>query len=811
MPASRSRRLWRVVASAPVLAATLLGLVLGGCADEGEPVAEAVDGPVDRVLVVSLPGVGWDDVRALDLPNLQRFAGSAAVGDLSTRIGRSNASTTGAYLTINAGTRAVPPRIDVAVALDANESYGGIPASEILERRLGRIPPGIAYLAIGAAIDTNDRSVFGAEAGLLGSALDDAGVVRAVIANADAAEGFVSDEPPPDGSYARGAAAALMDADGIVPAGTVSRLLLVDDPDAPFGRRLDPERVLGELDEVWPVHERSVTLVEASDLSRAAAYRPRATPDQARQLRIEALTDADALLGELLERVDPARDAVLVISPVSAGPAPALGIAALSAPGIDGGELVSATTRREGYVQLADITPTLLSLAGAEVPDEIEGRTFQVAGLSQDLGRIDDLGEAADAAAFRDRVLPWAVVGIIAVLAVLTAGVLLRARLAPGLRKPLAPLAFACLGFVPATFVTSHVGPVRTSVVGYMAVIVAVAVVMAAVCVAIERGWPGGGALAGVGAIVALVAVDVVLGAPLQVNSVFGYSLAIAGRFAGLGNLAFALFGSATVVLAALIVDRLGRGGVAVAVGLLLTVVLIEGLPMLGADVGGVLSMVPAFGVTALLLVDRRIGLRELVALGAATGAVLLAFAFVDAARPDRAQTHLARLAQHVLDARWGPFFDSLTRRGQASFGGSDQAGWAVVLTAMGATALYVLLVARHQAGPQGPRRDGPVVAAAAGLGVLAVVGLVANDSSIAVPTTMLIVIVPVVALRILALDPAGLAGPTGAPGALTGPTRSTRTSAGRPARPDDAGHPDLPARSGHPDLPGRSVPEASA
>jgi ABC-type transport system involved in cytochrome bd biosynthesis fused ATPase/permease subunit len=44
-------------------------------------------------------------------------------------------------------------------------------------------------------------------------------------------------------------------------------------------------------------------------------------------------------------------------------------------------------------------------------------------------------------------------------------------------------------------------------------------------------------------------------------------------------------------------------------------------------------------------------------------------------------------------------------------------------------------------------------VAAAAGLGVLALVGLVANDSSIAVPATMLIVIVPVVALRVLATD----------------------------------------------------------
>ena len=39
---------------------------------------------------------------------------------------------------------------------------------------------------------------------MLGDELADAGVRRAVVANADAVEGFVSEDPPPDGAYARG-------------------------------------------------------------------------------------------------------------------------------------------------------------------------------------------------------------------------------------------------------------------------------------------------------------------------------------------------------------------------------------------------------------------------------------------------------------------------------------------------------------------------------------------------------------------------------------------------------------------------------
>ena len=50
-----------------------------------------------------------------------------------------------------------------------------------------------------------------------------------------------------------------------------------------------------------------------------------------------------------------------------------------------------------------------------------------------------------------------------------------------------------------------------------------------------------------------------------------------------------------------------------------------------------------------------------------------------------------------------------------------------------------------------GPLRHRPTLAAAVGLAVLGVVGLVANDSSVAVPLTMLIVIAPAVMLQVLA------------------------------------------------------------
>ncbi|MGE3621828.1 MAG: hypothetical protein AB7L84_15335, partial [Acidimicrobiia bacterium] len=262
-----------------------------------------------------------------------------------------------------------------------------------------------------------------------------------------------------------------------------------------------------------------------------------------------------------------------------------------------------------------------------------------------------------------------------------------------------------------------------------------------------ERARPGAGTAVALAALDVVVGVDELVGAPLQVNTIFGYSMAVAGRFAGLGNLAFALFGSAAVLLAAVLAQGFGEAGRRVGSGVLVAVLLVEGLPMLGADVGGILAMVPAFGVTALLLAGRRVGWAELGALGAAAAVTVTAFAFVDLTRPEPERTHLSRLAEHLMDGRWTTFVSSLTRRWQASFGGSGSAVWATVGVLAVVVAGYVAFVVARRRGrvrrPAGWPR--PALAAAAGLAVLALVGLVANDSSFAVPSTMLIVAVPVV------------------------------------------------------------------
>ncbi|MEX2292264.1 MAG: hypothetical protein WD691_00635 [Acidimicrobiales bacterium] len=725
----------------------LAALLASGC-ESGTPIGRDA---ARRVLIVSMPGVSWTDVRTGHLPTLAALSQGSGIADLAIRIGRQRTTSTAAYLTIGAGTRAVAPAVERAVALDPDETYEGVRAAQILQRRLGMVPTGSAYLAVGAAQDRNEQSSFGAEPGRLGDALARASVGRAVIANADAAEAFESDEPTPDGAYARSAMTALMGSDGVVPGGTVGRELLRADPTAPYGRSLDPSAVLEAFDAAWSAPGRSVVLVETSDLSRAAGYSLRSTVDQGRKLRESALGTSDQLLGDLLERTDPERDAVLVVSPVAAPGAPDLTIAVLRAPGLDGGLLRSATTRRAGYVQLADVAPTVLALLGEDPPVDMEGRAFEMSAAGGD--RVKRLVDESAAAEFRDRLIPVVVPGVIAVLALLVLATVIVWRRRPRYLPAMRDAALCALGVVPASFLLGRVGSLVDRMALYLLALVALAVAIGAVAAALDRRRPGAGALVGTGSIVALVCIDVLAGAPLQLNSVFGYSVAVAGRFAGIGNLAFSLFGSAAIVVAALLIDRYGRRALPWVVGLLAGVVMIEGLPMLGADIGGVVSMVPAFGVTALVLSARRVRVVDAVLLGVATALAVVGFAFIDAAGPAGSQTHLARLAEHLQAGRIESLTDTLHRRLQASFGEAELAAWALIVLLIISVGTYAVLRVNgwldRLAVPW--TRGQPTVAAGAGLALLALIGLVANDSSIAVPSTMLIVIVPVLLVRAIA------------------------------------------------------------
>ena len=155
------------------------------------------------------------------------------------------------------------------------------------------------HLGIARLASVNAGEPYGAKIGALGDALAGAGYERAVIGNTD---GAVPDDPA-GAAYHRDAATALIDSTGVVPSGSVGTDLLQADRNAPFGERLDPNKVLAAFTSVWRDH--SVVLVEASDLARVDSYAHYVTGAQHLRQLHDALAETDALVGRLLAKVDP--------------------------------------------------------------------------------------------------------------------------------------------------------------------------------------------------------------------------------------------------------------------------------------------------------------------------------------------------------------------------------------------------------------------------------------------------------------------------------------------------------------------------
>ena len=146
-----------------------------------------------------------------------------------------------------------------------------------------------------------------------------------------------------------------------------------------------------------------------------------------------------------------------------------------------------------------------------------------------------------------------------------------------------------------------------------------------------------------------------------------------------------------------------------------------------------------------MVLAGRRIRPRHVVAWCAAGAGAVLAFGFIDLVRPRDERTHLARFLERVHDHGADEISRLLERRWDASFGGPKTA--ALVLFAdRGRARRRVRVLAC--VGAARPACRARARAAIVGFVLSLVIGLLANDSGLAVPGVMLAIAVPVAVLR---------------------------------------------------------------
>jgi hypothetical protein len=614
------------------------------------------------VVVVSAPGLRWQDLDAVDTPHVDALIGDTAL--LSVRAIGTQTSLIEGYASLGAGNRLEP---------------SGQPTADVRD--------GCSIALLDSLADGTDRDLTGAAPGALGDTLRNAGLTTAVFGGGEAL-------------------AALMDSTGCV-----------DAYGAPDTARFDAD----------------VTLVEWRGLQIGGTAAE----------RVAAVESFDAAVGGWQV---PGDAAVLLVAPMAVDDGAEVTVVAWRDAGTTGhAALQSPSTRRAGYLTLNDLAPTMLAVLGLEPPDSMNGTPGERAAAVADTPlRVQELADLADRVAFRDSAIT-PVVACIAIGVALCIVLWWRGRIRHARAIGATTVALPTVAFLSGA-TDYHFLPLWVYVVVVIVAAVGLAMAAAAAAQATSRNIPLATVDILAGALWLVLVVDLVTGGRLQINTPLGYTPTVAGRFQGLGNVAFGLLavaGVATACAVHAVGERLGRAVAwwatwwLVAVGAVTAVVVAA--PRFGSDMGGTLAVVPSIAVAFAVATGRRIGWRRIVVVAVATVGLVVVLGLLDHARPAADQTHLGRFVGRLLDGEAGLVVRRKLQGNLDLFTASvfPLLGMIVVLGA----ALYAWRRRSELATLLRDRRA--TRAFLTGFGTVAILGMALNDSGIAVPAVMLAVAVP--------------------------------------------------------------------
>ncbi|MGR6963895.1 hypothetical protein ACU610_05480 [Geodermatophilus sp. URMC 61] len=754
--------------------------------------AAPAEASADRVVVVGVPGLVWDDVDPRATPALWALAESSPIGAVSVRAARATSCVLDGWATLGAGNRArfpapdesmppVPlPTVPLPDEAPADPETTPTPQPQVppvppaspalshcgLQERLAAAGLADPQAAVAAVADDPATARFGAEPAALGAAVGCATVVGRAPTLAVAAPGVTigwRDQLPADpGELLTGCPLVLVGLDDLVDAGE-------------------------------PALEGSDTGTEP---------RPRAA----------ALAGIDAALGRLVEAVAAAPGETLLlvqgISEVNDGRAQ-LHVGIASGPGArEPRWLTSASTGRAPFVQLIDVAPTVLAALGLERPASMNGQALRADGARPPLAEAVEVLERANTAAsvhYRSTgaffiglvVLDAAVVA----LGLLVAGGRRRNRVprpaGERLRGALRPVALGAAAVPVASYLAGllpweQAAAPRPALAG--SVLLAALAVLAVAALGPWRRRPLGPPVVVLAITLGTLVGDVLTGSTLELNGLLGYDPIVAGRFTGYGNLGFGLLAVSALLLTALLataaarrapVRRARAATAAVVLGAGALTVLVVGAPALGRDFGGVLAALPGFLLLAMLLTGTRVTVTRMAAVLGLAVAAVGTLAVLDWLRPPAERSHLGRFVEQLLT---GEAWTVVSRKAEANLGILFGSPLAWLLPVALVAAVWLVRPAGGRWGGwlpeplRGPgllrgRRDllPPADLAVLRAGLLAsalslALGAAVNDSGVALPATAASLLVP-----LLVWLAAGPRGPGGG-----GPAGPEGTAAGR-------------------------------
>ena len=706
------------------------------------------------VVLVGVPGLRWDEITPQTTPHLWELARRSAIGNLSIRTVTSRTCPVDGWLTVAAGQRAASERQTYSIC--------EMPRLPEIDGEGAVIPDYSDHVTYNAA------SRFGARVGLLGDTVRSYGGTTLAVGPGAALAAAGSDGRVD--RYLGGTSGLTRESWDGVTLGVIDLKDLADlylDPPAPepVGDELvDGTGTVDGVPRDLQVPLRLPGDTDPFDDEEEVEPEPDLTETSELQERHERLAAIDRDLATIQATLPP--DSTLLVAGISveAG-ASRLNTALLHGPGPDGtvftgGYLVSESTRRPGLVALTDITTTLLYTLDFPPQQGMVGRAWRQTPRPAEFDTaVDQLRKFATAAEVVESLVPGFFSGLVAtqlLLYVCAAYALKRYGGRDLAKRRLVLSATRVVALAGAAFPVSsylvNLVPWWSAPFPQAALLGGVLLADAAVvAVALAGPWRRD-ILAPTTIVAAITTVvlfaDLCTGSHLQMNSPTGYTPIVAGRFYGLGNIAFATFATGVLMTAAGIAHHLlghGRRTWAVAVSLVLgTAALFAiGWPGLGTDFGGVLALVPGLAVTMLMIAGLRVTVGRIAVIGVAAVATIGLLSFLDYLRPPNERSHFGLFAGQVLD---GTAWPVVSRKIDAMLG--SLGNWQLTLLAAGAL-LFLFVVLNN---PLNWRvgvlsrvyEYAPTLRAGlTGSLVTGLAGFAFNDSGIAIPALALTVAVP--------------------------------------------------------------------
>lgn len=581
----------------------------------------ALGGPRQKVVLFLMDNTTWEDwvgagagagdaagvgTRDGFLPGLVR---QSSIGLLNNEAATLPSRPRG-YLTVSGGARATGS-VDAVLALDAGEHIEDGTAAEAFTRRMARRGAGqVLVLGQPTALKEQEEGAFDSIPGSLGGSLVRSGRTTAVLGNSDTSFDYSPD------SLHREAAVIAMGDNGAVDLGMVGKKLLVKDDSAAFGLRTNDRLFLSKARGL--VGKADLTVVDAGDTVRADLYARYSTPRAAEKMRRQAMRRAAALLRAIYPQIK-SGGAVLIVASllppgtgneVIEGTYEQLTPILINGPGWGPGYLESPGTHRKGLVSNVDLAPTILDILGVTRPASMLGRPVRSVTEAPAAGEMIDFGRRAVALKLTRPVAIITFIYFQLAIFIACSLFLLKKRAQRSGSTTLRTLLLSVLAYPPVTFLTSSLFPAWPPAL-FTGVSLAAAMLLAWVLHLSSKKDPLRPPILLTAGITALIVTDIILGGPLQLAGIFGYDPVRGSRFFGLGNESMAILLASTLLLFGLISDRSqarnARNKVLLAVPLFVGAVLTIGLPGLGANTGGTIAAVAAYGVVGLLLLGGRL------------------------------------------------------------------------------------------------------------------------------------------------------------------------------------------------------------